>query len=314
MNNYIQFTSIKELGNVGKRYNVKIKVNKIYKNIHPKKIQEGIAADHSGEIKFIIWANSNLIGLKFNHTYILNNVKFTIFNNKRQLQIDKYSHIIPYHKKNSNDNTTDRIDFKREKQKIEEERKKLLLKEQAFKKHKIFTIIKYFFYFIVIIAGGIYIYNYLSAPSPIVDDIIIVKLGEKSVPFKITKIDKKTKKLKLTSLDKYKENIELDKSVRLEKAKVKNKSNLKNNIFLFEKNKISYVTSDINNVVIHINTEDNDEILKKLPGIGDARVRQLKRKRPFHNLKEVINAKIGIGKYWAEEWKKGIKLGLIKFD
>jgi hypothetical protein len=66
--------------------------------------------------------------------------------------------------------------------------------------------------------------------------------------------------------------------------------------------------------VIYINKENNDSILMNLPGIGPIRVKKLKELRPFIDLDDVLESKIGIGEYWAEDWRIAIASGTIVFD
>ena len=63
-----------------------------------------------------------------------------------------------------------------------------------------------------------------------------------------------------------------------------------------------------------MNTEKDDEILSRLPGIGPKRATLLKKKRPFHDLDDVLDARIGIGLYWSGKWQTGIDRGTIVFD
>ncbi|MFC2061831.1 hypothetical protein ACFLUV_04895 [Elusimicrobiota bacterium] len=66
--------------------------------------------------------------------------------------------------------------------------------------------------------------------------------------------------------------------------------------------------------IIYVNTERDDNVLSKLPGIGSRRIQMLKDARPYYDVRDVMEAKIGIGNYWAIKWKEGVKKGRIVFD
>lgn len=75
-----------------------------------------------------------------------------------------------------------------------------------------------------------------------------------------------------------------------------------------------YVPPDIVSTIIHVNSEESDYILKKLPGIGVERVMLLKARRPFYSVEEVMAAKIGIGPKYGSLWREGFRRGTIVFD
>lgn len=66
--------------------------------------------------------------------------------------------------------------------------------------------------------------------------------------------------------------------------------------------------------VVHVNSAKERTVLMTLPGIGPHRVKGLIQGRPYYSVQDVMNAKIGIGSYWAEKWREGIELGLIVFN
>lgn len=83
--------------------------------------------------------------------------------------------------------------------------------------------------------------------------------------------------------------------------------------------KISYIKPAViykgeMNKIVHVNSEDNDKVLMELPAIGPKRVKILKKLRPFYDLEDVMDSKIGIGNFWAAKWNENIKKGMIRFD
>ncbi len=178
--------------------------------------------------------------------------------------------------------------------------------------------------FIILCAVGIFTFlNYLRIESkariwPKIDEVIQIEINDGVIPFQVLDYDAETKVINLVSLDEYGEKIVFQKKPHLNK--LENKKITFNGYT--EKVHYSYrlqeqedhVFPDIMSVIIHVNSEKDENILKKLPGIGAARVVGLKENRPFDNLQEVLSAHIGIGRVWAEEWKKGILKGTILFD
>lgn len=89
--------SLKECSQIGKRYNIRVKVLSVRNNPHPKKVQEGVLIDRYNEkINYIIWHDSNLSQMQLNKIYTLMNVKLVEFQNKRQIHLDKWSKIMMY--------------------------------------------------------------------------------------------------------------------------------------------------------------------------------------------------------------------------
>ena len=194
--------------------------------------------------------------------------------------------------------------------------------EETVLKSQIYFFVKATFFLMGTIALSLYVYDFLSRTIPSTQDIIGLNVDGKEVFFVVKSDDASANEITLNSMDQYKEEIKFPRRMALQKIEkidrerlLKDGWNGKSAVYRYKtRNKDDYGKPDLGSTVIHINSEQREDILKKLPGIGAVRVEALKSKRPFKNLNEVMNARIGIGQVNASLWQQGINNGMILFD
>ena len=379
-----KFRLIKDLNDIGVRYNIKVTVIESQKVVDRFKRQEGTISDGSGSIKFIVWSDSGLPYLEEGKEYILKDILLYDYKGTLQVQFDKFSAI----------GSKELEKLKKAFQKMQEERKniskskyKLKVKEKDIedtRKHidhhmektresiiflenkksemrqeKFLTIFGSILFLIIIISGIFYIYDFASRRiAPKLDDIIHIVMQNEKVMYRVVEEDKENNIITLESMDEYKEkirikspqkmiakdiekpqtavpvkqkgNISLTKRsaapVIIPKKKTVSAGNVKSyspdaagtsgiKTFILNGDRIDpYEKSRQSSETVYINSENNNSVLLSLPGIGSKRLYRFKTGRPYYSLVDILDAKIGIGAYWADQWEEYIKEGRIVFD
>ncbi len=253
MKTSFKITLIKNIVDVGVRYNIRVFVESSKKVSDKYTRQEGEISDSSGSKHFVIWSDSNLPYLESGKEYILENVLLYDYKGKFQVQFDKYSKI------QSKELEKIRVAFKKiaeEKKKVEKHNYKLDQKKkdiESTKKHidkhreetkesirylenkrveliqdRFLMVFGYIILLVILTIGGLYIYDFAAKRiMPKVNDIIDVIIKNESIAYKVVDDNKKLNIVTLESLDDYKEKIIFTRPLNLNRPSKEAKENYK---------------------------------------------------------------------------------------